>query len=198
LFEVRESDYLSEISVLRGITPPIGQDMPILQRDLYNLNQEDGKDNDEELDIILDTRMIKEIDLSEAVLRDINKQIKDKKNVLTDIEGQMDEVSSLLATSKEEHQVSPLQELGTEVVPSSTRVEWTQDFEASNHSREGDTRILSPTIKKHGYEYGYERKLTAAEVSEPQRQAYQPYGPWGRYVFIQRRACSLSAGGGGE
>jgi len=89
--------------------------------------------------------MIKEIDLSEAALRDISRQIEDKKNVLINIEQQMDDVSSLLITS-EEQQESSTQERGSELASSSFRVEWTQGFETPNHPRDGDTRMLSPKL----------------------------------------------------
>jgi len=199
IFEAREHDLGAEISVSRGVSSSPENRLPspcgknAQQKENYNSDQE--KESDTELDIILDTRMIKEIDLSEAALRDISRRIEDKKNVLINIEQQMDDVFSLLITS-EEQQESSMQGLRSELASGSSKVEWTQGFETPNHPRDGDTRILSPNMKT-GYGKGHENKLTAAEVSESQRQAYQSYGPWGGYVFILSRACSLSTDGGG-
>lgn len=104
LLEVRENDYLSEISLLRGITPPAGQELSLLKEGHHRTPDksclhEQVAESDSELEIILDTRMINEIDLSKAALHDINKRIADKKNVLLDIEKQMDEVSNSIFSS---------------------------------------------------------------------------------------------------
>jgi len=147
VLEVRENDLFSEISVHRGLTPPVGEETSLL-KDSYNRvqgknclhNQEEGHDS--ELEIILDTRMINKIDLSRAALEDINKRLQDKKNVLIDLEQQMDDVSKSLVSSTERQDLSLKSE--RDVTHSSSRVERTRGFESPNRSRAGGSRIWSP------------------------------------------------------
>jgi len=150
LLEVRENDYLPEISLLRGITPPVGQELSLLKEGHHRTPDksclhEQVAESDPELEIILDTRMINEIDLSKAALQDINKRIADKKNALLDIEKQMDDVSNSIFSSVDRQGLS--EELEHNVIRSSSRVERTRDFEASNRPRAGDPRTWSPKLK---------------------------------------------------
>lgn len=84
LFEVREHDLTSEISMLRGVTPTSGNngtsdgDGSVLRP--KEGDPQDHKDgSDIELEIILDTRMIKEIDLSKAAYRTLVTELKIKR-----------------------------------------------------------------------------------------------------------------------
>lgn len=100
LFEVRENDYLSEISILRGISPLTVSENPLGTNDLNESQSAkrsplQGKVNDMELGIIIDTKRINEIDQSHLVLLNISQRIADKKQVLLDIDKQLDQISML-------------------------------------------------------------------------------------------------------
>jgi len=150
ILEVRENDFLSEISVLRGISPHSKDDLSIVEekrkqpqeRNRLQVQDED----DSELEIILDTRMINEIDLSKAALRDISRRLEDKKNALTDIEKQMDDVSNSLLSSME-RQSSGL-DLEPNVSCGSNRVERTLGQVTPNRPRVGGPQIWSPKSKQ--------------------------------------------------
>lgn len=89
LHEVREHDLHLENSIIRGLTPPTEDVIPLCS-DASLIPNDRGcsysqdKESDPELEIILDTRMIHEIDVSKAALQDISRRIEDKKNVLKD------------------------------------------------------------------------------------------------------------------
>jgi len=108
--------------------------------------QEQDKKSDTELEIILDTRAINEIDQSKAALHDIIRRIEEKKNILLELEDQMDNVSSQLMVSTE-HSSSSFLEMERKDNSCSTRVGRTQDSYSSNRPREGDARITSPKHK---------------------------------------------------
>jgi len=120
--------------------------------------------------------MIKEIDLSKATLRDISRRIEDKKNVLSKIEQRMDDVSSLLLTSKE-HQDSSLQGPGSDKTSGSLRVEWTQGFETSNHPRDGDTRTRSPKLKYMEMDTDMKENLRSQRSRSPSGRRTSPTVP---------------------
>ncbi|XP_019883893.2 uncharacterized protein LOC109610185 [Camponotus floridanus] len=134
----------AELSILRGITPIYEDETNSDKKEKDHLQKDPQPcEDDTELDIIMDTRMIKEIDLSEAALRDISRRIEEKKNTLSDIEQQMNDVFTLLTSSGE---YGALSQQGKEPIGilGSIGSEWTQGLVSPNHPRDGDTRILSP------------------------------------------------------
>jgi len=170
ILEVREQDNQAEISILRGLTPPANGpsssggrlEMQDVFRDQYL--QEQDKESDTELEIILDTRMINEIDQSKAALYDISRRIEDRKNVLLKLENQMDNVSSQLLSSIEQSSSSFL-ELERKDNSCSSRVERTQGSDTSNRPKEGDARITSPkTIYNMDNAQGHEENLPSQGV----------------------------------
>lgn len=107
LLEVRDHDHNLEISLLRGLSPPLEKFAP--NSDETNIkhwnsscsNYQD-KVSDQELEIILDTRMIKEIDLPKAALHDISNRIEDKKNALFELEQKIEDAFSIFLSSIEQ------------------------------------------------------------------------------------------------
>lgn len=108
LFEVREQDLTAEMSVLRGMSTLIGDTSEGVMSEECEVNREDKNENsDPELNILLDTRMIKEIDLTREALQDISQRLGDKKDALWRIEREMDDVSgSILSTSQQDEVAS--------------------------------------------------------------------------------------------
>lgn len=149
VLEVREDDLKMEKSMLRGITPPLRENVPqnnILSPRIGKKSGFDGQDSDQELDIILDTRMIQEINKSELILLDINRRLKEKKSVLEDLEQEMEQTSSTLLTSVD-LSISPL-EMDIDNIDGSSRVERTQVFKSTNRPRDGGARITLPIDTK--------------------------------------------------
>lgn len=147
LLEVREHDLNSEISILRGISPLTG-DMSF-RSVLYDgmagkrgVEDEDSK-SDPELEIILDTRIIGEIDQTSAALQNISQRLADKRNALRDIEQRMDDVSGPVLSSTVQRGSSFLEEELTDTC-SSHRAERTLECESSNRPRDGSARISLP------------------------------------------------------
>lgn len=145
LLEVRETDMTAEISILRGVSSP--SEGASLERDvsqgLNELSRSQDPDVDDELEIIMDTRMISEIDQSKVVLMDISQKIEDKKQLLSHIEKQMDDASSFLTSINESHKSSmPDEELHYSLC--SVGIERTQEASFESRSRSGDSRMLSP------------------------------------------------------
>lgn len=145
LLEVRENDMNLEISMLRGLTPPSENLLSQLSgeneqsRNYGSLDQD--KESDQEMEIILDTRIINEIDMSKAALLDISRRLEDKKCALMDIEQEVEDASKTLLNSFEsgaslsfEHHTSD----------SSNRVERTLGPVTSKRPREGGARIMPP------------------------------------------------------
>jgi len=86
LLEVCGNDLNAEISVLRSQSFPSGESPSFGSVINKERSQDEKEEEDEELEIILDTRMINEIDQSKYLLNNISQQIADKKKVLLDIE----------------------------------------------------------------------------------------------------------------
>jgi len=84
LLEVRENDLNLEISVLRGVTTPVGVGHPSFGSATRNASGGGGCEQgcETELDIIIGTRMIKEIDYSQGVLQDLSLRIAEKKKTI--------------------------------------------------------------------------------------------------------------------
>lgn len=94
ILEVRERDTNLEASILRGRnTPPMVDSPGSLINELRNKTQNEEGMSDVELNIIMDTKMIGEIDLSRAALSDISQRLESKIHTLSDIERQMDDMS---------------------------------------------------------------------------------------------------------
>lgn len=164
LLEVRENDYLSEISILRGISPLNVSENPLGTSDLnesqsVKRSRLQGKVNDMELGIIIDTKSINEIDQSHLALLNISQRIADKKQVLLDIDKQLDDVSKSVCYMVDPQ--SSLMELERSSSPpfNSSGVECPQDLSSSKHPRDGDTRTLSPNITTIMELQGQERNL---------------------------------------
>jgi len=109
LLDVRENDRHLEYSILRGVTPPPGGTEELLRlnegHDCVKSNacqSATTQDSDPELEIILDTRIINEIDLSKAALLDISRRLEDKKNALAEIEQKMQDASGVFLSSTEQ------------------------------------------------------------------------------------------------
>lgn len=142
LLEARVSDINAEISVLRGGSSP-GE--PSSGK---NLSQEFVDNNriqvsDDEVEILMDTRMINEIDQSKFVLQNIGQQIADKKQELMEIEKCMDDASILLSVSSDLKESSSLN-IEQNFTHSSDGNECTHEFNQLTRSRDGVTRIMSP------------------------------------------------------
>lgn len=163
LLEVREDDMNLEISMLRGLTPP-SENLPSQlsggneQSRSYGPVAQD-KGSDQEMEIILDTRIINEIDMSKAALLDISRRIEDKKCALIDIEQKFEDASNTLLNSFE---------LGTSLSSehhpsdSSNRVERTLDLVTPKRPREGGARITPPKHDKNGSHNGTRGKRTVS------------------------------------
>lgn len=152
LLEVREQDLSAEISILRGKSPLIGEISARNESNdgMANKRRAEGQENksDQELDIILDTRIINEIDQTSAALQNISQRIADKKNALQDIEQRMDDVSTSVLSTSGLQDSSYLEEEHTDN-HSSYWVEHTREYVASNRPRDGGTRNMSPNNTKN-------------------------------------------------
>lgn len=141
LFEVRELDLTAEMSVLRGISPLIGDtsDKSLMGKEC-KVNQEDkSEDSDPEMNILMDTRMIKESDLTREALRDISQRLEEKKDALLKIEREMDDVSgSILSTSQQDEVASEQAEHND--VHGSQRSERTHESANSKRPRDEGAR----------------------------------------------------------
>lgn len=167
--EVRENDLNMEISILRGLTPPVEDVTPSnsdahIQLGNQNCTDEQDVESDPELEIILDTRMIREIDHSKEVLHSIINRIEGKKNALEEIEQQIEDTSMMLLSSVE-YSKSSFEREHTES-DNSLRVERTQVLETTNSSRVSGARI-SP------------QKITQMEMSQDNEKGLLSQGALG-------------------
>lgn len=147
LLEVRENDLYSEINVLRGLTPPppVAED-PSLDSvlELKQRSQSGDKESDAELEILMDTRMISEIDKSRAAFQDIGQRLADKKEVLLNLDKQMDMATSDINNSAAEQGSLILKDFDF------INVDDQGIFSADNEKRAGRTQRRSEANRPRG------------------------------------------------
>lgn len=145
LLEVKENDLNFEISVLRGLSSSPGEACSQLGDSNHSTDAKNRPQfEDTEIEIILDTRIIDEIDQSKLALHNISEQIASKKKALSDIDRQMDDVSSFLTSSREMQDTSILETEHNNI--NCSRIEQIQELGSLNCSRVGNTRKLSPNL----------------------------------------------------
>ncbi|GAB1869618.1 Reverse transcriptase [Camponotus japonicus] len=167
LMEVREQDNNMEISMLRGITPTydsgklstshIEADNILKQNSELNAQ---SKDSDDELEIILDTRMINDIDVSKAALHEISRRIEEKKEILYELDREIEDVTNRCFISVEDTSVLESEHFTSR---SSDRVERTPGYESPKRSRVDGARYSSSIINEMDKSQDKEIKLLPQE-----------------------------------
>lgn len=146
LREVCVQDLNAEISVLRGISPLLGDTSAksILNKDRV---EDQEQQSDPEMEILLDTRMISEIDQTKAALYNISQR--NKKDALLKIEKEMDDVSNSLLSSINQHgETSSYVQMEHTDAFSSNGSERTSKADYPKRPRDGGARITPPNFMK--------------------------------------------------
>lgn len=139
ILEVRERDRCAEISVLRDESPDEEGSCSI--NVLASKPEVTHTSEDDELSILMDARMIKDIDQSCSALQCMRQLLSEKNQELQEIEKSMDGISTThLAHEASMSNFEPLN------ISGSSGVKCTCLYRASSHPRDGGTRMLPPKI----------------------------------------------------
>lgn len=167
LMEVRGQDYNMEISMLRGITATHDNgNLSTSHIEANNISKQNNelnvqnKDSDDELEIIMDTHMINDIDVSKAALHEISRRIEEKKEILYELDQEIEDVSNRCFISAEDTSAMESEHFTSR---SSDRVERTPGYESPKRSRVDGARYSPSMINEMEKSQDNEIKLLPQE-----------------------------------